>query len=403
MRILMVNYEYPPLGGGGGIAHQDVAEALAERHEISMLTTQYHGLPTKERRRGISITRVPVWGRTSLPTASIRSMVTFAPAALAVGLRLARAFRPDVIHAFFAVPSGLPAVLLGRLTGTPVMLTLVGADIFDPNPTAGIATHRNPVLRAVVSRVIRAADRRTAISHDTKARAIEYHGAPSDIEVVPLGLVKPARDPVRRLPRTSEGGVFRLVAIGRLIPRKAYHDLLEALALLHRSNVHLDLIGDGPLGPSLKEAAERLGIAHLVTFHGSADEAVKWRLLEEADCFVSASLYEGFGIVFLEAMYAGLPMVATDQGGHTDFLSVGENALLVPPRKPAQLAAAIKLLLQEDALRARMGEANARKVQTLTISSTAARYEELLENLRTKKQPLAVRAKVEEIAKAFRP
>lgn len=389
----MVNYEYPPLGGGGGIAHQEVSEALAQRHEVRVLTTHFPGLPRSERRNGVTITRVPVFGRTSLPTATISSMVTFAPSAFLAGLSLIRAWRPHVINAYFAVPSGLPAVLLGRLMGTPVVLTLIGADVFDPNPTAGIATHRHPLLRFVVRRIIRAASARVAISDDTRRRAQDYHSAPPDIEVIPLGLVPPQNIPPRSA-RAPGDRTFRIVTIGRLIPRKGYRDLFAAIALTDRSDIHLHLIGDGPLGPELRATAERLGVTDRVTFHGAVDESTKWNMLLNADCFISASLYEGFGIVFLEAMYAGLPIIATDEGGQTDFLVTGENALLVPPRQPHQLAAALSLLLREETLRRRQSEANRIKAGEHLIARTARRYEELFERVLSRESARTTQAGV---------
>lgn len=371
----MVNYEYPPLGGGGGIAQQDIAGALAARHDIVVLTTHFRGLPRREVQNGVKIWRVPVWGRTHLPTATLRSMVTFAPAAFAVGLRVLREFRPEVIHACFAVPSGLPAIFLGRALGIPVVLTLVGADIFDPDPTAGIATHRHPAVRAVVRYVLQRADARTAISRDTKRRAMDYHHAPADIEVIPLGLVPPKEFPPEQ--RTDRSGPLRLITVGRLIPRKAHGDLLQAFAQVRRADVRLDVIGDGPLLPDLRQSAVALGISERVTFHGAVPEARKWELLCQADCYVSSSLYEGFGMVFLEAMYAGLPIIATDRGGQTDFLATGENALLVPPRQPAQLASALSWILRDDALRQRLADANRQKIHTFRIDDTVARYEGL--------------------------
>jgi glycosyltransferase involved in cell wall biosynthesis len=291
-----------------------------------------------------------------------------------------RAFRPQVIHAFFAVPSGVPAVWLHRWSGVPLVLTLVGADVYDPDPTAGIATHRHPLVRPVVRRVIRAADFLTAISQDTRRRALLYHQAPRDITVIPLGLVPPVM-PDHPLITRSNGTAVRLVTVGRLIPRKAHHSLLAALAALGRKDVTLDIVGDGPLRGNLQQTARALGISDRVTFHGSISDQQKWKLLFSVDCFVSSSLYEGFGIVFLEAMFAGLPIVATDQGGQTDFLTTGENALLVPPRSVEQLVAALAWVLRDAPLRARMAEANRAKARTFLINEIAARYEDVFQRV----------------------
>ncbi len=379
LRILQVNYEYPPLGGGGGIAHRDIAEALARRHDVRVLTTHFRGLPAEETAGGVRIRRVGVWGRTALPTATIRSMISFAPRAVAGGFQLIRSWRPDVIHALFAVPSGLPAVLLGRLFGIPVVLTLIGADVFDPHPTAGVSTHENPALRSVVRWVIGQATAVSAISDDTRQRAVTYHRAPSDLPIIPLGLVPPVALPDRR--HQGRDAPFRLVTIGRLIPRKTIHLLLEALSRLSDVPVPLDIIGDGPLRAALRQRAAELGLSSRVHFHGAVSDEEKWQLLRNADGFISASAHEGFGMVFLEAMYAGLPIIATTSGGQTDILRSGEHALLVPPGRVDHLAHAIRLLSKDSSLRERMAEANRRQVQAFLIGRTVAAYEDLFRSV----------------------
>src|SRR5262245_16327204 len=106
MRILVLNHEIPPIGGGGGRAAEDICRVLAKRgHHIKVLTSHLKGLPYTEDRDGYQIIRIP-----SLRTQPFRvgflSMVVYVLAGLWAGLRLIRAFQPDVIHVHFAVPAG---------------------------------------------------------------------------------------------------------------------------------------------------------------------------------------------------------------------------------------------------------------------------------------------------------
>lgn len=383
MKILLINYEYPPLGGGGSIEAQDLAEQLARTHEVFVLTTGFQGLPRKEIRNGVKIYRVPVLGRTDLPTASTISLVSFFPSAFICGLFLLPRIKPNVINAHFAVPSGLPAAFLAKIFRIPFVLTLIGGDIYDPSK--GISPHRHALLRTTIRRIMRCANKITAISHDTKERAIRYYQAPEGIEVIPLGFVAP------KIPQTSflssdaaeqtEGHQIKFVSIGRLVARKGYFDLLRAFASLQNGNVLLQIIGDGPLFPELKAEARKLGIEHKLILHGRVSEEKKYQILSESDIYVSASHHEGFGICFLEAMYAGLPIITTNIGGQTDFLVPGRNAVLVNVGDTAKLAKVMEQFIADKNLRDTMGVTNKKDVENFYIENTAKRFELIFQDL----------------------
>ncbi len=228
MRLLLLNYEYPPLGGGGGIETRDLAEELARRHDVHVLTTWFPGLSRVDVQNGVTIHRVPVWGRSELPTATLRSLVSFVPAVLVAGARLLRTFKPDVINAHFAVPSGVPAVLLASFFRVPCVVTLIGGDVFDPSK--GISPHRHALLRAVVASVVHRATAVTAISRDTRERALQYYRVRRSIAVIPLGLVPPTLPISPGARSANDAGPIHIITIGRLVVRKGYHDLLHAVA-----------------------------------------------------------------------------------------------------------------------------------------------------------------------------
>lgn len=375
MKILIINFEYPPLGGGGGVATRDAAEALARRHDVHVLTMRHGDLPARESSNGVTIHRVSVIGRHSLPTASIVSMMSFVPMSLLRGGKLCRTQHFDVINAQFVLPSGLVAAPLSRLFSIPLVLSFIGGDIYDP--TKGVSPHRHGLLRWLVRLIARQATTCTAISADIKRRARELHRVTNEIIVSPLGLRPPSAIPAAtRADFNLPEHVPLFVSIGRLIPRKGYEYLIEAWRDI--PTAHLVIIGTGPLEQKLHRLIREYDISGRVHVLGFVDEQRKQQVLRLAQCYISAAEHEGFGIVFLEAMEAGLPVIATDNGGQTDFLTEGETAILVPPRDSRQLTAAIIWLLRDSRLRENMARNNKQKVKEYYLDKTVKIFEDVL-------------------------
>lgn len=177
----------------------------------------------------------------------------------------------------------------------------------------------------------------------------------------------------------DEGG-FYLIAVGRLIPRKALHYLIQALSRLP-SQVRLLLIGEGPEEGALAALAQGLGVASRVTFLGVVSEEEKFQYLANADLFVLPSLHEGFGLAFIEAMGRGLPVIATDSGGQTDFLRDGVTGFLVPVGDTGVLAQKVQMLLEDHTLREGISRHNRQYARQFSVSKTAQNYETLFEEV----------------------
>ena len=371
MRILLVNYEYPPLGGGGGVLTRTLAVELARRHSVTVLTSRGAGLPAESFDDGVHVVRVPVVGRRELARASTSSLLSFVPAARRGGGRLISGATFDVVHSFFAVPSGSAGTVLARRASVPHVLTVIGADIYDPSR---LSPDRFPPLKAVVGRVVRGADAVTAISRDIAQRAKALTGR-DDISVVSCAVeAPPLPEPDRGALGWSPDEVV-VLTIARLVGRKGLDTLIEAVGKAGPP-VRLEIVGDGPERGAL-EVLARAQAPDRVAFAGPVDAHAKALRLASADAFALVSAHEGFGLVYLEAMHAELPVVAGDLGGQTDFLRDGVNALLVPPGDATKLSAALGRFAADEGLRLRLAQNARATAAEYTPERMAAQYLEV--------------------------
>ncbi|HKU17124.1 MAG TPA: glycosyltransferase family 4 protein [Steroidobacteraceae bacterium] len=375
MRILFCNYEYPPLGGGGGVVMAALARQLARRHEVTVLTSRAGTLAAASDDHGVHVVRVPVFFRRQLAVANFPSMLAYLPSGFARGMSLrGRAF--DVVNTHFVVPTGPLGHALARWHRLPNVLSVHGGDLYDPSKRS--SPHLHAPLRAAVRWMLTAADEVVGQSRDTVRHVTELYGVQRNVGLIPLGIERPpahvaASRATFGLPRDA----FVMVTIGRLVARKATTQLVDVLAAGKLQNAHLLVIGDGPDAGAVRQRAAELGVVDRVHLPGQVAEAEKYAALALADAFVSTSQHEGFGLVFLEAMACGLPVVCYDRGGQTDFLASGETGFVVRLNDTAAFVHAVRAIHTDIYLRRRLGQRNRQLVENYFIDSCAARYEQV--------------------------
>jgi glycosyltransferase involved in cell wall biosynthesis len=183
----------------------------------------------------------------------------------------------------------------------------------------------------------------------------------SKIEVAPLGVDSSVYTP---RPFRQVCAPYEIVFVGRLAPVKAPHVLLAAVDLLVKAgrDVRLRLVGDGPLRESLEREAHARGLDTRVVFEGWLNQEQVQEVYEKTDVFALASFAEGVPVVLMEAMAREIPSVATFVNGIPQLIRHEVDGLLVAPSDAEQLSSAIARLIDDTALRHRLGEAGRQRV-----------------------------------------
>ena len=389
MRILILNYEYPPLGGGAGVATAALAHGLADVGvAVDVVTASANdGAERRSSSRdhdltvqgGLRLFRVRS-SRIGVHQAGMLGAASYLLNALPVVRGLLRTHQYDAIHVFFSLPTGalLPFVGIGDI---PVIVSLRGSDVpgYDTYNTTVQRIHR--LLAPLTRWIWRRADRVVPVCHSLGRLAehtcpgLEYSVIQNGVD---LDLFHPA-PPATRVPGTRP---THCLAVARLVERKGLGELIRAFALLPRGQFTLELVGEGPDRELLRRLTEQLGVAHEVQFSGSLSRAAVAERYRAADLFTLPSSAEAFGNVFAEALASGLPIVGSTVGGIPELVEHGVNGLLIDPGQPLALARAIQYLAQDPELRQMMRIRNrARAEATLQWSEITGRYLALYEGL----------------------
>lgn len=274
--------------------------------------------------------------------------------------RIALRQEAELIHTHWVLPNGVVGVWLSRMLGIPLAVSLHGSDIF--------VAQRNTVFSRVAWRVFQEASVITACSDGLRRKAINIGASPDKIHLIAWGA-----DPVRFNPAVTAldrskfgltGEDVLLIALGRIVPKKGFDVLVRSLPSLLSLCPQAQMLigGDGAQRDELRRLAESLGISDRVHFPGRIPWDQVPGFLNMGDIFVLPSVHDAAGnvdglpTVLLEAMGCGKPIVATTVGGVPLVIEDQVNGLLCPPGDPGALSQTLARIIEDDSLRAQLGQ-----------------------------------------------
>ncbi len=358
----MLNYEYPPLGGGGSNACKYLLEEFAEKGlAVDLVTSsQSSTLETDKIGDTVNIYRLPV-NKKSIHYWTQREIMTYSLKANRFIKKLMKENDYDLCHAFFGIPCGAIAYLFRNKI--PYIVSLRGSDVPGFNKRFSL---QYVFLAPIIKRVWNSAG--AVIANSKGLRELALKSSPDQ----EIGVIRNGIDISEFKPHFETQDTLRVLCVSRLIERKGIRFLIEAIGMLKKDRVELILVGEGNCEGELKELAKDLEVSDRVVFKGYVGHDRISDIYKESDLFVLPSLNEGMSNALLEAMASGLPVIVTDTGGTTELLD--GNGVLVPMGDSGAIAEAVCGFVDDLETRQRMGGASRKIAERMGWGAVGEEY-----------------------------
>ncbi|MCD4675098.1 MAG: glycosyltransferase family 4 protein [Desulfobacula sp.] len=366
MRVLMLNYEYPPLGGGASPVTKSLAEELVKMgHIVDVVTMGFKGLKQKEVINGVTIYRVPCV-RKELVVCQTHEMLSYCYSAYRFLSKLLKENEYDINHTHFIIPTGFVSYL--NKNKLPYIITSHGSDVPGHNPDRFSFQHE--LLKPFWRLIVKNAERVITPSNYLKNMVLKSADT-DNVVVIPNGF---DINSFNFNPKKKE---TKILLVSRLFEFKGFQYFIDAI-----KDVDLDyevnIIGEGPYKEVLVQKTKPM--KNNINFLGWLDnKSIAFKeLYETSSIFVFPSLSENFPTVLLEAMASGCAIITSDVAGCPEV--VGDAALLVKPKHSDDIRNALMELINSDKLRCDLGfKARERVVENFTWKQIAQSYVNIYE------------------------
>ena len=379
MKILFLNYEYPPLGGGAANATAYLLSEWSQDETVEVhLITSGIGKQFEETKIGnnVFVHRLPIGKNpNNLHHQSLLDLVTYSVKAWWFGRRLIKKEHFNVTLAFFGVPCGFLALLLKWEYSVPYAVALRGSDV--PGYSRKY-TWLYPILSPLIGWIWKQA---VAVIPNSRGLA---ELAKKSLPQQEFTVIENGVDTKQFFPDTSKRPADEFIltpGASRVTERKGLDYLIGAVALLvpKYPELRLKIMGDGNARPKLEALVKEKGLEEKVTFLGRIPREETAPYYQEASLFVMPSLNEGMSNAMLEALASGLPIVSTPTGGAAELISEGKNGILIEEKSAESIAAAIEIFLKDKSLVAPYGTESRARAEAQGWDKVARSFKNLLE------------------------
>lgn len=361
MKILMLNYEYPPLGGGAAPVTKSLAEELVHQgHDVDVVTMGYDGLRREEFLNGVRIYRVPSI-RKYRERCSIHEMMSYCISARRFIPDLLKHTKYDINHTHFILPTGIVSRLFHKQI--PYLVTAHGSDVPGYNPDRFQLSHI--MLKPLSRLVLDSASCITSPSLFLKKEITRNFGE-RRIEIIPNGVTSGVFHPGRK--------ENKILTVSRLFERKGIQYVIEAMKDIE--GFEYNICGEGPYKSSLEKQIKQLNIGNKVHLLGYLEPEQLRREYESAAIFILSSVAENFPMVLLEAMGAGCAVITSNTTGCIEV--VGDAALLTRPEDVERIKQHLLTLINDPNLANQLGQKGRKRIECeFTWPNIAERYIQL--------------------------
>jgi glycosyltransferase involved in cell wall biosynthesis len=375
MKILMLNYEFPPIGGGAANAHRCLLQQYAGNSDlkVDVLTSAPEPSFFEESfaenitiyKVGIHKKQLHFWRKTEIIEWLFKAGSHYR--------KLLRENSYDLAHAFFGFPTGWLCYRTAKKL--PYIISLRGSDV--PGQHARLKLDYK-ILAPVFKAIWKNAAALVTPSEGLKNRALKFLSS-VDIDVIPNGVdlerFKPAETP-------SESETLRLLTVGRLSVTKRVDILIETVRILHEAGckVHFTIVGGGAMQQKLRQTVKESKLDNVIEITGRIDTEAMPRIYRDNDILISASLQEGMSNAMLEALGSGLPIITTPCEGVDELIA--DNGIVVGQANAEEIAKAIEKLAHDSQTRKQMSLTARKRAEMFTWNRSAEQYLNLYQKIR---------------------